>query len=102
MRRHEDLPALVLTCGPDGILAVTKEGAWLAASPVQQEVNAAGAGDAVSGALPYRLSLGDPWPEALRWAAAISAAAVLTPGTADCRLEDVERILEETTVRQLA
>jgi 1-phosphofructokinase family hexose kinase len=101
LRSREALPALVLTCGPDGILAFTKEGAWLAAAPPQTEVNAAGAGDAVSAALPYRLSLGDPWPEALRWAAATSAAAVLTPGTADCRMEDVTRILRDTTVRSL-
>ena len=97
-RRERDLPALVITCGKDGILAITGQGAFLAASPAQVEVNSAGAGDAVSAAIPWRLSLGDSWRDALRWGAAVSAAVVLTPGTADCNLEEVARILPETQV----
>ncbi len=100
-RAGQDLPAMVVTCGKDGLLASTPDGEFLAASPPQEEVNSAGAGDAVSAAIPWRLSLGEPWPEALRWGAAVSAAAVLTPGTADCNPVDVARILPETQVRRL-
>jgi 1-phosphofructokinase family hexose kinase len=100
-RRERDVPALVITCGKDGILAVSEQGAFLAASPAQVEVNSAGAGDAVSAAIPWRLSLGDGWREALRWGAAVSAAVVLTPGTADCNPEDVARILPETQVWEI-
>jgi 1-phosphofructokinase family hexose kinase len=95
------LPALVLTCGEDGLLAFTPAGNFHAAAPVQAVVNAAGAGDAASGALAWRLWQGDSWPEALRRAAAISAASVLTPGTADINLADVERILPQTQVTNL-
>ena len=98
--RHR-LPSLVLTCGEDGILALTPEGSFLATSPRQREVNAAGAGDAVSAALAWRLSLGDSWPAALRWAAATSAAVVLTEGTADCHMSDIDRILPRTRVQSL-
>ncbi|OGO27200.1 MAG: hypothetical protein A2Z16_16325 [Chloroflexi bacterium RBG_16_54_18] len=98
---REDLPAIVITCGKDGILAITQQGSWLANSPRQQEVNAAGAGDAVSAVLAWRFSEKDDWPAALKMAAATSAAVVLTEGTADCRLEDVERIYQDTLVRQL-
>jgi hypothetical protein len=35
----------------------------------------------------------------MRWAAATSAAVVLTPGTADCHMSDIERILPEVTVK---
>ncbi|MCC7353290.1 MAG: hexose kinase [Anaerolineae bacterium] len=99
--KREHLAAFVLTCGAEGILAVTEKGAWLASSPLQQEVNAAGAGDAVSAALVWQLTVGDGWPEALRWAAATSAAVVLTEGTADCHKADVTRILAETSVQSL-
>jgi 1-phosphofructokinase family hexose kinase len=97
-RLEQGLPALVITCGMDGILAITGEGEFLAASPAQVEVNSAGAGDAVSAAIPWRLSLGESWSDALRWGAAVSAAVVLTPGTADCNPEDVARILPESKV----
>jgi 6-phosphofructokinase 2 len=89
----------VLTCGKDGILALTPSATYHAAAPLMEEVNAAGSGDAVSGTLAYRLSLGDPWEEALRWSAAAGAAVVLTEGTAECRLEDVLSIFPQTQVR---
>jgi 1-phosphofructokinase family hexose kinase len=101
LRRQRDLASIVITLGSEGVLAVTDEGSFLAMSPLQEEVNAAGAGDGVSAALAWRLSLRDPWPQALRWAAATGAAVVLTEGTAECHLQDVLRIYANTTVRTL-
>ena len=98
VRLREGLNSLVITCGEEGILAVTPQGAYLGVAPVQQAVNAAGAGDAVSGVLVWRLEQGDPWREALRWAAACGAATVLTEGTAENRPEDVQRIMQKTEV----
>jgi fructose-1-phosphate kinase PfkB-like protein len=72
------------------------------AAPAQQAVNAAGAGDAVSASLVNRLSQGDSWPAALQWAAATSAASVLTSGTADCHLDDIMRIYQRVEVKILA
>jgi 1-phosphofructokinase family hexose kinase len=98
LRDQKRLPALVITCGAAGILALTPEGAYLAAAPPQQAANAAGAGDGVSAALAWQLAQGRPWPEALRWAAATGAAVVLTEVTAECRWADIERLVEQTTV----
>ncbi len=100
VRRHR-LPALVLTCGRDGLLGFTPEGVFHAAPPPQQAVNAAGAGDVSSAGLVWRLSLGDGWPEVLRWAAALSAASVLTIGTADVNFADAERLWPAVSVQQL-
>lgn len=86
------LQNLVVTCGSDGILARTGEGLLQAVPPALQVVNAAGAGDAASGAIAWRRALGDGWLETFRWAAAVSAAVVLTEGTGDCRREDVEQL----------
>lgn len=103
LRAERRLKHLVVTCGADGIIAATQDGeCWLARPPRQAAVNAAGAGDAVSAALAWRLSLDKDWQDAMRWAAATSAAVVLTPGTADCHMHDIERILPAVEVSQEA
>ena len=99
--REYGLRALVITCGGEGLLAFSPAGVYHAVAPKQVAVNAAGAGDAVSSALTWRLSLGESWPEALRWSAATSAAVVLTEGTADCSRLDVDRIFPDVQVKRL-
>ena len=101
LRVEHDLPNVMVTAGSDGILAVTAAGVFLASPPAQRAVNAAGAGDAVSGTIAWRLAVGDGWPEALRWAAAAGAAATLTERTAECRSEDVQRIYAKVAVQAL-
>lgn len=96
-----ELGALVLTCSSAGILSFSKEGFFHTLAPQQVPVNAAGAGDAVSSALAWRFSMGDRWPEALKWAGATSAAVVLTEGTADCHLDDIQRIYPHVQVNKL-
>ncbi len=86
------LESMVLTCGADGIVAITSQGAYQVHVPPQTVANAAGAGDAASAALTWRLGAGDDWQQALKWAGAVSAAAVLTDGTGEVKMEDVERI----------
>jgi 1-phosphofructokinase family hexose kinase len=93
---------LVITCGSQGMLAITQSGIFYARAPIQTVVNAAGAGDGASAALVWRLSLGDSWAEALKWSTAVSAAVVLTEGTADCKMSDVLSIYPETVVESIA
>jgi 1-phosphofructokinase family hexose kinase len=93
---------LVVTCGSQGMLAITQEGCFHTRAPKQPVVNAAGAGDGASAALVWRLSLGEPWKEALKWAAAVSAAVVLTAGTADCQMKDVKAIYPDTVVEAIS
>jgi 1-phosphofructokinase family hexose kinase len=95
------IKSLVLTCSSEGILAFTINGPYHVSVPKQEPVNAAGAGDAVSAALAWRLSAGDKWSEALKWAGAVSSASVLTEGTADCEISDVHRIYPQVQVRKL-
>jgi 1-phosphofructokinase family hexose kinase len=102
LRVDRGLENLVITCGAEGILAITPSGVWHSRAPRQEAVNAAGAGDAVSAALAWRLTEGDDWPGALRWAAAVSAAVVRTPGTADCEMVDIQKILPQVTIQILS
>jgi 1-phosphofructokinase family hexose kinase len=101
MQEHH-LPAMVITQGSKGVLAVTPQAALHAACPVQEAISAAGAGDCVSAALVWRLSLGEDWPEAIRWAAAAGSAGVLTEGTGELRMADVLRLLPLAQVNQIA
>ncbi len=98
IRKRENIPALIVTCGEEGIIAVVPEGCYHAKSPLHDELNAAGAGDAVSAAVAWRRSLGDTWEATLKWASATSTAVILTEGTADCRMEDIKEILPKVTV----
>jgi 1-phosphofructokinase family hexose kinase len=93
--------ALVITCGADGIIGFTAEGIFQARPPTLQVINAAGAGDAASAAIAWRQSLGDTWQETLRWSAAISAAVVLTTGTADLNMTDVDELLPKISIEYL-
>lgn len=99
--KERDLKNLVLTLSKEGILAITTEGNFLAKAPFQKPVNAAGAGDAVSSTLIWRLLKGESWETAMKWAGAVSAAAVLTERTGDVRQEDIDRIFPEVSVKRV-
>ena len=99
LHERAGLETLVLTCGRDGLVTITPEGTWQSQAPVQRAVNAAGAGDSASAAIVWRRALGDGWTETLRWAAAVSAASVMTECTADVRLADVEQLLPAVRVQ---
>lgn len=100
--RTFECDAMVLTCGADGLVAASDLGVVRAQAPRQQAVNAAGAGDATSAAIAWRLGLGESWPEIVRWAAAVSAASVLTFKTAEVEPGEVERLLPQVTVTTVA
>jgi tagatose 6-phosphate kinase len=79
--------AVVCSLGQDGMIAVIDQHAWHARlSPgVQVSGNPTGAGDAAVAALAVAVRDRRPWPEGLRNAVALSAAAVASPvaGAAD-------------------
>jgi 1-phosphofructokinase family hexose kinase len=99
---HDAAGTIVLTCGREGVVAITAEGVMQAQAPVQRAVNAAGAGDATSAAIVLRRAQGDDWAETLRWAAAVSAASVTTEATAEVSLADVEHLLPDVRVNDVA
>jgi 6-phosphofructokinase 2 len=83
---------VALTLGDDGALLVAREQAWRAYAPKVETLSAVGAGDSFLGALLAALVMGRDMPDVLRDGVAAGAAAVLTPGTALCNREDVERL----------
>ena len=82
--REYHLDGVVITHGANGIELFVDNLDLRAHGPVQEVVNAAGAGDAVSAGLVYRRSLGDTWQDALAMGLRCRAAVVTTAATADC------------------
>ncbi|MGV9775821.1 1-phosphofructokinase family hexose kinase [Streptosporangium sp. NPDC003464] len=96
--RRDGAEAVVVSLGAGGLLAVTPEGAWRAAMPYRVEGNPTGAGDALVAGLALGLVEGMPWPERLRRAAALGAAAVASPVAGDFDPETFRRIHPEIRV----
>lgn len=83
--------AVVVSLGPEGLLAVTASGTWHAAPSTVLRGNTTGAGDAVVAALAWGLSRAEAWPDILRRAVALSGAAVLGPLAGDIDLTHYHR-----------
>lgn len=100
--RADGARAVVVSLGPDGLLAVTEDGCWQARPTAVIAGNATGAGDAVTAALAHGLLLGRPWPERLAHAAALGAAAVSAPVAGEFSHDDYEAGLRSVTVTEAA
>lgn len=78
--RSRGARSVVATSGPDGLVAVTPDGAWRGRlERAIASVNPTGAGDACVAAIAAGIAAGRPWPETLTDAVAWSAASVLSP-----------------------
>jgi tagatose 6-phosphate kinase len=93
--------AVVVTLGPDGLLATTGDGCCRARAPAAVTGNATGAGDAVAAALAHGLVLGRPWDERLRHAAALGAATAAAPVAGEFRRQDYLGALTAVTVEEV-
>jgi 1-phosphofructokinase family hexose kinase len=85
--------SLVITLGEEGALAFFPDDIYLITPPSVEVVSSAGAGDGVLAGLALALSRGENLKEGLRFGFAAAGAVCMTPGTADCRREDVEKLL---------
>jgi tagatose 6-phosphate kinase len=89
----------VISLGPRGLLAVLP-GLSLRATPPVQRGNPVGAGDAALAALIHGHLSGQPWPDRLRRAAAMSAAAVRQPVAGVVDAADVVELESLVTVSE--
>nr|WP_311132215.1 PfkB family carbohydrate kinase [Nonomuraea gerenzanensis]SBO92112.1 Putative sugar kinase [Nonomuraea gerenzanensis] len=77
--RGQGAGAVVVSLGADGLLAVTGEGTFAARMPYTVRGNPTGAGDSLVAGLALGLVEPGAWPDMLKRAAALGAAAVATP-----------------------
>ena len=94
--------AVVVSLGPDGLLADTPDGGWQAVPPAVVAGNATGAGDAAAAGLAQGLALGQPWPERLRDAVALGTAAALAPVAGEFTAADYATVRAGVTVTRAA
>ena len=94
--------AVVVTLGADGLVAVTRNGAWHGRLAESLEGNPTGAGDAAAAALIAGLAAAADWPRIVASAVATSAAAVLSPIAGDVAPADVARLSQHVIVREVA
>ena len=84
---------VALSVGAQGAVLATREGVWQApALDVPATTGTTGAGDCFVAALVWALDRGEAPPDALRWAVAAGAAALMAPGTALAQAADVHRL----------
>jgi 6-phosphofructokinase 2 len=90
---------VALSLGDQGALLVSANGAWRAPALPITLVSSVGAGDSFTGALVWALLAGQSLPEAFSWAMAAGSAALITPGTGLCRVEDIRRLQPQVRVQ---
>jgi fructose-1-phosphate kinase PfkB-like protein len=99
--REAGAETAVVTAGARGAVAISEEGAWRAWAPKTEIVSSVGAGDALLGAMLYKLEEGGSLEEGLRWGTAAGVAACLTSGTQLCRESELTRLLPEVRIEQI-
>ena len=100
--RDLGVPAVVVTRGADGAIALTEDGDYRVHTPSMRVVSAIGAGDAFLAGLLFSLRKGESWPEALRQGGAAGCACCLTPGNTPPHAHDMTRLRSDITVERIA
>lgn len=85
---------VVVSLGAQGALLVTKQGAQRFPAIHMRSGSGVGAGDAMTAAVTVGLCRGWPLAKSVQCGIAAGAAMLMTPGTAVCRRDDVERLFE--------
>ncbi|MER7333885.1 MULTISPECIES: hexose kinase [unclassified Micromonospora] len=93
--------ASVVSRGAAGFVAVVGGTAYEVRAPETVHGNPTGAGDALAAVLAQGLAAGQPWPRILARAAAISAAAVVSPYAGDFDTPTADRLLTHVTVEEV-
>ncbi|WP_405871625.1 1-phosphofructokinase family hexose kinase [Streptomyces sp. NBC_00005] len=96
--RRRGARAVVVSLGPQGLLALTPEGRWRAVPPSPEHGNPTGAGDSAVAGLLSGLRDQLPWPDCLTRAVALSAATVRSPTAGDFDRAAYEKLLAQVSV----
>ncbi len=86
---------VVVSLGAAGALLVTQDRVERLRAPSVSIQSKIGAGDSMVGGIVLSLAQGQSVQEAARFGIAAGAAAVMSPGTELCRLEDTERLYQK-------
>jgi 6-phosphofructokinase 2 len=87
---------IVVSLGPTGAIAVTKDRMYRAIPPAVMRLSTVGAGDSLLAGIIYGLAGKWDIDTVLRYGVACGTAACMNPGTALCSVKDVEKIFALT------
>jgi fructose-1-phosphate kinase PfkB-like protein len=99
--REMGAKVVIISLGKLGAVLSTDQQSWLALSPLIEESNPIGAGDALVGGLVWALNMGYTMDEALHWGVACGAASASLDGTAVGGREFVRSLYEQVTISAL-
>lgn len=98
---EKGIPYVVISLGGDGALLVCAEGIYQAVPPKVDVVNTVGCGDSMVGAFAVALEQKKQPREALRYAASVATANALSPNTGDFDPAVMEKLLNQTEIREV-
>jgi len=99
---QSQVSTILVSLGPDGIILVDKEQVLHARPPRVEVKSTVGAGDcSVAGFIKGLVNRESP-SDCLRRAVAAGTAATLTPGTGLCQCEDIDRLMPQIKVEEIA
>lgn len=93
---------VALTLGSEGALLIGEHCALRANGLPIKPASVIGAGDSFLAAMVLSVAKQDSLDDALRYGVAAGSAALLSPGTELCRLEDVQRLVRQVCLRPSA
>ena len=91
----------LISAGPQGVLWVSRRGAWQALPPRLVVASTVGAGDTLVAAMLHGVLSGHPPEQVLRLATALSAESVRHVGVGDPHAPDFPQLQQQTRVRRL-
>ncbi|NVN88155.1 MAG: 1-phosphofructokinase family hexose kinase [Rhodopseudomonas sp.] len=92
---------VALSMGSKGGLLITADCALRSEGLAIEPASAVGAGDSFLAAIIWSLARQDPLETALRYGIAAGSAALLHPGTELARLDDISRLMPQTSVHRI-
>lgn len=98
---HRTGAPVIATLGAVGLVAAAGREVWQATPPERVVGNPTGAGDATAAGVALGLARGLAWPDILRHAVALGAAAVRSPVAGEVDLADYRRWIGTATVQKL-
>jgi 1-phosphofructokinase len=91
----------LISAGPEGVLWISRRGAWQARPPRLDVASTVGAGDTLLAAMLHGLLSGHPPEQVLRLATALSAESIRHVGVGDPLAPDFPQLQQQTRVRRL-
>lgn len=98
--RQMGVENIIVSLGEDGAYLNTQHGRWDVQSPLIEEKNPTGAGDAFVGGVVWALADGRSIQEAVCWGAACGTAAASLPGTAMGNKQQIQKLYQKVILKE--